>query len=221
MNTVNNILLPFAVLSGCAHLAMAQTDYVEVYEQPHYQGRGLRIHVDAGVSDLSDYQRGYFGDWNNVISSVKVYGAVLVRLYEDANYLGRHIDLTESVSDLRYYTTEDWNNRASSLKVFKYPDLGWFYDDTLRSDVFYWIGGFCYHKNGLGWLWAGFYDRLEQEGWLYDHELGFLYTEAGFYPWFFSYNGYDGNFYYYLESSSSPRYFFNFKMMDWIFSYPL
>lgn len=205
MNTISKTISLVTILAAGALPAPAHTGYVDLFEHADYRGGAFRLYANEGIHSLADYWLDEWDDWNDVISSVAVYGSVQVRLYEHANYLGRYLDLTSTVRDLRSHAFEEWNDRVSSLWVFEYPVYGWYYDDTLQSYL-YWDGDWCYHENGLGWVWAGYYDRIEQTGWLYDYDLGYLYTDDGFYPWFWSEHG---HMYYYYVFSYNPRYFWN------------
>ncbi|MDX2109619.1 MAG: peptidase inhibitor family I36 protein [Verrucomicrobiota bacterium] len=211
---MNRILLfCFLSIAALAGAAQAQVGYVDFYEYTNFGGHSDRIYVNDGIENLDDHGMSFWDDWNDEISSLAVYGSINVRIYEHANYTGDYVDITGSVYDLYYYYAGNWNDRVSSIWVYEYPQLGWYYDDALRSDL-YWDNDWFYHNNGLGWLWAGYYNRIEQAGWLYDGELGYLYTDSSFYPWFWSEYGY---FYYYYEGSYNPRFFWNGSV--WIASY--
>jgi Protein of unknown function (DUF3011)/Peptidase inhibitor family I36 len=61
--------------------------------------------------------------FNDQISSIRIYGNVTVTFYNDANFGGANASTRGSVSDLRNwslgpYTSKDWNNRISSIRIY-------------------------------------------------------------------------------------------------------
>ena len=95
---------------------------VTIHENINYEGKKLtftgtngecsatRDGSDYGVSDLRDYKRGLFRNWNDAISSVVTYNHCDVRFFDDINYNGDYskwIDASTNVGS--------WNDRASSF----------------------------------------------------------------------------------------------------------
>ena len=50
-------------------------------------------------------------------------------------------------------------------------------------------------------------------GWVYDNDRGWLFTDADHYPMIYTHN--DDTWHYFELGSSDPRYFFNFKSQQW------
>jgi Peptidase inhibitor family I36 len=53
-------------------------------------------------------------DFNNAISSIRVFGGVTVRLYSDFNFRGASLVVRHDIADLK---TVGWNNRISSMSI--------------------------------------------------------------------------------------------------------
>jgi hypothetical protein len=53
-------------------------------------------------------------DFNNAISSIRVFGGVTVRIYSDFNFRGSSLTVRHDIADLR---TVGWNNRISSISI--------------------------------------------------------------------------------------------------------
>ena len=51
-------------------------------------------------------------------------------------------------------------------------------------------------------------------GWVYDPELGWLFTDADHFPLVYTHR--DETWHYYELGSSNPRYFFNYKTQEWV-----
>jgi len=51
-------------------------------------------------------------------------------------------------------------------------------------------------------------------GWVYDHGLGWLFTDADHFPLVYTHK--DETWHYYELGSSNPRYFFNYKTQEWV-----
>ena len=51
-------------------------------------------------------------------------------------------------------------------------------------------------------------------GWVYDPELGWLFTDADHFPLVYTHK--DETWHYYELGSSNPRYFFNYKTQEWV-----
>jgi hypothetical protein len=53
-------------------------------------------------------------DFNNAISSIRVFGGVTVRIYSDFNFRGASFVVRHNIADLK---TVGWNNRISSISI--------------------------------------------------------------------------------------------------------
>lgn len=85
-----------------------------VYEKPNYEGRS---HWNAGthISNLK------FPDWNDRISSVRVFGHAQLTGYKDKDFRGERVLIDHDVPDLGelpMQTAENWNHEISSLEVW-------------------------------------------------------------------------------------------------------
>jgi hypothetical protein len=174
------------------------------YEHADYGGSTLTLYPGEGIADLSLYNESFWDSWNDEISSVAVYGEVIVYLYSDVNYRGEYITLTSHLDSFLYGGYPGWNDRASSIYVDYYYPEGWMYDTSLLSWV-YWEGDWFYHDNGLGWLYGGYWDRTAGTGWVYDYALGWLYTSYASYPWL---NSWNYGHLMFLEGTYAPRWFY-------------
>lgn len=65
--------------------------------------------------------------FNDVISSIRVFGGVQVRVYTDGNFNGQNVRINHSVDDLRKIPLPEnraggWNDCISSLSVYRAND---------------------------------------------------------------------------------------------------
>ena len=53
-------------------------------------------------------------DFNNAISSIRVFGGVVLRIYSDFNFRGASLVVRNDIADLKRV---GWNNRISSMSI--------------------------------------------------------------------------------------------------------
>jgi len=82
---------------------------IQLYEHANFKGKLKVLSDDAST----------LGDFDDIVSSLKVSPGYVVALYENEDYQGDQIFLKGSVS----YVGEYFNDRASSLKIFSEKDL--------------------------------------------------------------------------------------------------
>lgn len=92
-----------------------RADRVCVYKHAGFQG-------DSRCWDLGDEEPDLRRiGWNDKISSVRVFGAIRVALYEHGNFEGQRLILDADVADLSQVRDEsgrgNWNDRISSIRV--------------------------------------------------------------------------------------------------------
>lgn len=179
----------------------AAADYAVFYEHSNYSGYSFSLEADTGIPRLGDYQLDWFESWNDDISSVAVYGNVIVRLFEHSDYQGAYIDLDLSDPNLHWI---GWGDVTSSIWVYPGGPSGWEWDYFFNSWL-YWDGYWAYQPNGLGWIWMEYFDPYYSEGWIWDQSYGWLWTSAAYYPWFVRP---DGSEIYYEIGSYNPRWFY-------------
>lgn len=80
-----------------------------VYEFADFRGRSECWAPGEEIPNLNRLE-----DWNDRISSIRVYGRARVRVYRDAQFRGGSIEVNRDVRDL---TTVDWDDRISSIQV--------------------------------------------------------------------------------------------------------
>ncbi|MBC9889809.1 MAG: hypothetical protein F7B06_08175 [Opitutae bacterium] len=76
-----------------------RTNRVILYEDARYRGHHLELYAGQSIADLSHYQTGSDRSFDELISSVKIYGDLTLVLYEHANFHGDRVYLRKSVSD--------------------------------------------------------------------------------------------------------------------------
>ncbi len=199
-------ILGLATIVGALSLVSRASNFhgAVFYQHIDYEGSALTLYPGEGIADLSLISRSTWRSWNNEISSVAVWGEVVVYLYEHRNYGGRVVTLIDHAPDLFFTEWGNFNDRTSSIYVDWYYPQGWMYDTTLLSWT-YWEGEWMYHEEGLGWVHAAYYDRTHGEGWIFDHAFGWLYTDYTRYPWFYSYTW--GQIYF-EHGSRNPRWWY-------------
>ncbi|MGS2751249.1 hypothetical protein ACVAMH_31185 [Bacillus zanthoxyli] len=85
------------------------------FEDVNFSGYALGLLPNRGYNRLSSVVRGFFGDWNDEISSVSMIGTNITVLYEHKNWAGATLTLTGSESDLHRL---GWGDRASSIATW-------------------------------------------------------------------------------------------------------
>ncbi|KJU85724.1 hypothetical protein MBAV_002082 [Candidatus Magnetobacterium bavaricum] len=99
-------------------LAKVPTNGACFFENVNYSGMYFCAEVGVSAVDLRSYVSGM--NWNDTISSVRLYGNAQVTMYEAINYEMSAIDITASNSDL-YNVSGHWNEKGSSLRVYSRP----------------------------------------------------------------------------------------------------
>jgi Ni/Co efflux regulator RcnB len=91
-------------------------DRVCIYEDIRYEGWSQCFTPGDQISDLKGH--------NNRISSLRVFGRASVTLYDDRDYRGHEIHLTDDVSDLATRNLQrsgsllaNWNDHVESLRI--------------------------------------------------------------------------------------------------------
>ncbi|MCS6805676.1 MAG: peptidase inhibitor family I36 protein [Acidobacteriota bacterium] len=101
------LVLPAASL---VPLTRAQADRVCVYGDKNFKGKS---ECWSGSEDLPDLRR--LG-WNDMISSIRVFGRARVVIYKDVNFGGESLEVASDVSDLKNLPG-NWNDQISSLRI--------------------------------------------------------------------------------------------------------
>jgi hypothetical protein len=85
-----------------------------VYNRPNFEGRSQCWNVGQDVSDLRRN-----GNWNDRISSIRVFGRTAVVLYRDAGFRGESIVIDNDVRDLARISSRsgNWDEKISSFQV--------------------------------------------------------------------------------------------------------
>ncbi len=81
-----------------------------IYEDSRYRGDQLLIEDEADIANLSEYGR-WFGDWNDIVSSVKVYNGCKLTMWEHSKQRGAEKVFTSNNRAL----PSGFNDKASSL----------------------------------------------------------------------------------------------------------
>lgn len=92
-----------------------ETPIVRVYGNTSYKGAMLII--SSSISKLGDKEfkeKGWFKNWNDRLSSLKIKKGYQIVLYEHSNYQGDSILLKKDYPDLHEI---GWGDRASSIKI--------------------------------------------------------------------------------------------------------
>ncbi len=92
------------------------------YEFPNYQGR----YFCMTVGDNDDNLRINRSEWNERISSIRVFGNARALIYQDDGYRGDYLQVTSNLADLRRLPlgNSDWDNQVTSIRVLPYEDAG-------------------------------------------------------------------------------------------------
>jgi hypothetical protein len=100
----------------------APHDGVCVFEHAAFQGRSYCFGVGEEIRDLAR-----FSNWNDRISSIRVFGRAQVVVYRDSNLGGENLLVDRDVADLARLgmtPTLAWNDQISSLRVGEYRGRG-------------------------------------------------------------------------------------------------
>lgn len=173
------------------------------YEHSNYGGNTLTLYPGEGIPSLRDYSEGFWATWNDKISSIAVWGNVVVYLYADSNYRGEVIEIRDHIERLAFY---GWNDRALSVWVDYAEPVGWYWDTGFDNWVYADSGDWLYVYEGLGWIYGGFYDTMGGAGWIWDPKRGWLWLNTATEGWFVSANG---TWFYYLPGSHDPRWWYS------------
>ena len=91
---------------------------VILYEDSFYRGHNLELYAGQSIADLSHYLTTSDRSFNDLISSVKVYGEVTLVLYKHANFYGDRLYLHISVGDFsREGFVREFQDEVSSIEV--------------------------------------------------------------------------------------------------------
>ena len=198
-------ILSSLLATGLAPFAWSQeSDFTGAvfYEHGYYGGSTLTLYPGEGIPYLSDYWESNWETWNDQISSLAVWGNVVVYLYTDVNYQGEVLEIRDHVETLGAW---GWNDRASSVWVDWAEPEGWYWDYTFKNWVWREADGWLYHYQGLGWTYGAYYDAIEYRGWFWDAKRGWLWAGPGTKPWFIQ--G-DGTYIYHFPGTHNPRWWY-------------
>lgn len=127
-------LLLLAGAAGCetSRLPGAPSDLeagIVIYEDANYRGASALVTEDVrdlrdvrGPCEHYDSDRGYYYDWNDCISSVKVAPGWRATLYRDDNYRDDELTITADQPNLQLVTQHDCphdglNDCVTSIRV--------------------------------------------------------------------------------------------------------
>ncbi len=95
-----------------------RTNRVILYENAGYRGHNLELYAGQNIADLSHYQTGSDRSFDELISSVKIYGDVTLVLYEHADFHGDRVYLHNSMNDFSGEAfTLAFDDEVSSVEV--------------------------------------------------------------------------------------------------------
>jgi hypothetical protein len=80
-----------------------------VYEFADFRGRSECWPAGSSVDNLNQLE-----NWNDRISSIRVYGRARARAHRDARFRGGHVDIDRDIRDL---ASIGWDDRISSIDV--------------------------------------------------------------------------------------------------------
>jgi hypothetical protein len=198
-------LLSLVLLAGLALPTRALSNEFTgavLYEHVDYRGGTLTLYPGEGIPFLSDYWLNSWDNWNDEVSSVAVWGNVVVYLYADSNYRGEVLEIRDHVDALGLW---GWNDRVSSIWVDWAEPEGWFWDTTFDNWIWREPDGWLYHYQGLGWIYGAHYDAITFQGWFWDPKRGWLYAGPTMAGWFAAA---DGTFLYHYPGSHAPRWWY-------------
>ena len=84
-------------------------------EHVNFGGVSITLAKNRGYYDLRDVTMGFFGNWNDEISSVAMIGTQVTVLHEHIQWTGSTLTLFGSEATL---VPLGWNDRASSLETW-------------------------------------------------------------------------------------------------------
>jgi hypothetical protein len=87
------------------------------YEHIYYRGSDLEVDPGRGHHDLTEVAWTFFGtgDWNDTISSFRLFGTARATLYEHVDWAGSTFTSSGDTPDL---TQVGWNDRASGCATW-------------------------------------------------------------------------------------------------------
>jgi hypothetical protein len=87
------------------------------YEHMDFTGDSMSLNANRGYNNLRDLGRGLFGlgDWNDIISSVRLNGNFVCVLHDHIHYQGNSLTLFK---DNKYLEALGWNDRTSSIETW-------------------------------------------------------------------------------------------------------
>ena len=80
------------------------------YNWPNFDANKGKYFCRTTGQDITNLPK----DFNNAISSIRIFGGVTVRIYSDFNFRGSSLAVRHDIADLR---TVGWNNRISSISI--------------------------------------------------------------------------------------------------------
>jgi len=80
------------------------------YNWPNFDAKKGKYFCRTTGQDIANLPK----EFNNAISSVRVFGGVTVRIFSDFNFRGSSLSVRHDIADLR---TVGWNNRISSISI--------------------------------------------------------------------------------------------------------
>ena len=126
--TIILVGLPFFWVEARDNEEYYYSNRVEIFEDANFQGRSVTLYPDQREFDLSEMDiYGYKNNFDNHISSVKVYGDAIIILYQHDGLQGESLEIHESIRNLddyfmydadAWWADENWNDEASSLEVY-------------------------------------------------------------------------------------------------------
>ena len=111
-------------------LKFGRNSYIEMIQDPQYSDlkanlyrnsnfEGASLPLGDNISKLGNKkfkEKGWSKDWNDILSSIKIEKGNKIILFEHSYYEGDSLIVTENKSNLK---NMGWNDRVSSVKVFK------------------------------------------------------------------------------------------------------
>ncbi len=91
------------------------TSVAQFCEHANFKGDRLPLRRGRGYDNLPDVDRGLFGDWNDIISSVYLPSRSTCILHEHTGWSGQTLTLSWSET---YLEGRGWNDRVSSVEFW-------------------------------------------------------------------------------------------------------
>lgn len=125
-------------LLTCTGIVFSEENNVEIrcFEHANFKGRSFVLKAGRELKDLTKFQADGIRNWNDRISSIKVTGDCVIRLYEDVNFGGDFENLDRSSETLG----NSWNDKISSIQLFQPGDEIWVQREVM---------GNVYHHAGV------------------------------------------------------------------------